>query len=142
MPLMTVGEAARAADVSMKAIRYWESRGLIPRADRTAAGYRMFTDADFATLRFIRQAKMLGLTLNEIKDIIQLQNTGTCPCDRVAQAIDSHLSAIDRSIAGLLQLREALNVAKRAAITSCPAGADTIVCHIIESAGFSPNRSP
>ena len=142
MPLMTVGEAARAADISTKAIRYWESRGLIPRAERTAAGYRIFADSDLATLRFIRQAKTLGLTLDEIEDIIRLRNTGTCPCDRVAQAIDSHLSAIDRSIAGLLQLREALNVAKQTATMSFPAEADSIVCHIIESAGINHDRSP
>ena len=137
MPMMTVGNAARVANVSTKAIRYWESRGLIPRAERTPAGYRIFTDSDLATLRFIRQAKTFGLTLDEIEDIIRLRNTGLCPCDRVAHAIDSRLAAIDRSIAGLLGLREVLNVAKQAAAASGPARADTIVCHIIESAGSS-----
>ena len=133
MPLMTVGEAARAVDVSTKAIRYWEAKGLIPRAKRTAAGYRMLTDSDLVTLRFIRQAKTLGLALDEIEAIIQLRNTGTCPCDRVAQAINAQLLAIDRSIAELLRLRGALGKAKQAAATSRPAEADTIVCHIIES---------
>ncbi|WP_435107372.1 MerR family transcriptional regulator [Nocardiopsis synnemataformans] len=63
---MTVGAAAKAAGVSAKAVRLWESKHLLPPAQRTEAGYRLFTDADVAVLCFIRQAKTLGLTLAEI----------------------------------------------------------------------------
>ena len=51
--MMTVGEAAKAVGVSPKAIRVWESRGLIPQIQRTATGYRTFTETDLASLRFI-----------------------------------------------------------------------------------------
>jgi len=76
MDMMTVGETARAVGVSTKAIRVWESRGLIPAAERTATGYRSFTATDLDRLRFIRQAKTLGLTLSEIGRIIATQYAG------------------------------------------------------------------
>ncbi|MGI8405868.1 MAG: heavy metal-responsive transcriptional regulator [Thermomicrobiales bacterium] len=134
MESMTVGEAAKAVGVSAKAIRLWESRGLIPPAERTSAGYRTFADSDLVTLRFIRQAKSLGLTLDEIRDIIDVQHAGASPCDRVVQAIDAHLSTIDRSIADLLQLRKILTVARSAAGMACPDERNGVVCHIIERA--------
>jgi DNA-binding transcriptional MerR regulator len=132
MDTMTVGEAARAVGVSTKAIRVWESRGLIPAAERTAAGYRAFTAADLDRLHFIRQAKTLGLTLNEIGSVIAMQHAGASPCDRVRQAIDSHLTAIDRKMADLMQLREALTIAKDTSQTTCTDDRDGTVCHIIE----------
>lgn len=132
MDMMTVGEAARAVGVSTKAIRVWESRGLIPAAKRTATGYRSFTATDLDRLRFIRQAKTLGLTLNEIGSIIATQHAGASPCDRVRQAIDSHLAAIDRQMADLGQLRDVLTSARSTTQTACPDDRDGTMCHIIE----------
>lgn len=54
---MTVGTAAKAAGVSAKAVRLWEAKGLLPPAERTQAGYRLFSNNDVAVLQFIRQAK-------------------------------------------------------------------------------------
>lgn len=94
--LYTVSQAAQQAGVTRKAIRTWEDKGLLPPAERTEAGYRLFTDNDIAVLRFIRQAKTLGLTLSEVGDILVLQRDGAQPCGRVAQLLDAH---IDRSTA-------------------------------------------
>ena len=66
--LFTVGQAARATGLSPKAIRLYEAKALLPPAERTEAGYRLFSDEDLTTLRFIRQAKTLGLRLDEIGD--------------------------------------------------------------------------
>lgn len=136
MRLMTVGEAAHAAGVSPKAIRLWEARGLIPKAERTNTGYRTFTDADLATLIFIRQAKTLGLTLSEINDVIELQGAGVSPCGRVLEAIDAHLAAINQSIADLLQLRQTLARAKDGADQECSGEGNGSACPIIERAAF------
>jgi DNA-binding transcriptional MerR regulator len=141
MDVKTIGGAARAVGVSTKAIRLWESRGLIPKAERSKSGYRTFTDADLARLRFVRQAKTLGLTLGEIRDIIDLEHTGARPCGRVVQAIDTHFSAIDQSIADLLQLRNTLAVARGAANTVCGDVSIGAFCHIIEQVKFEENQS-
>ena len=131
---MTVGAAAEAAEVSAKAVRLWESKGLLPPTQRTEAGYRLFSDDDVAVLRFIRAAKALGLTLAEIKDVLDLQRCGATPCGRVTQLLDAHIAEIDRTLADLRQLRRALTAARRVARDSQRRGEDAVVCRIIEAA--------
>lgn len=131
---MTVGNAAAAAGVSSKAVRLWESKGLLPPAERTEAGYRIFTDQDVAMLRFIRQAKALDLSLAEIKDIVDLQRDGAAPCARVTELLGAHIDEIDRTIAELRQLRRSLAAARRAARDSQRRGENAVVCRIIETA--------
>ena len=130
---MTVGAAAEAAGVSTKAVRLWESKGLLPTAQRTEAGYRLFTDEDVAVLRFIRQAKALDLSLAEIKDILDLQRGGGAPCDRVTELLDAHVAEIDRTLADLRQLRHSLTTVRRAARDSQRRGEDAVVCRLIET---------
>jgi MerR family copper efflux transcriptional regulator len=132
---MTVGAAAEAAGVSAKAVRLWESKGLLPPAERTEAGYRLFTDDDVAVLRFIRQAKALNLSLAEIKDILDLQRDGATPCARVTELLDAHIAGIDRTLADLKALRRSLVSARRAARDSQRRGEHAVVCRIIETAG-------
>ncbi|GAB3683823.1 hypothetical protein GCM10027597_32070 [Saccharopolyspora tripterygii] len=78
----TVGQAARLAGVTRKAIRVYESKGLLPPAERTEAGYRQFTEVDIASLRFVRHSRALGLCVDEIKDILDLQRGGNSPVPR------------------------------------------------------------
>lgn len=136
MPGVTVGKAAEMAGVSRKAIRLWEDKGLLPPAARTEAGYRLFDEADLDVLRFIRRAKALGLTLDEINDILDLQRGGAHPCDRVTQILDAHLDQINHTLTELRQLRRALLAARRTADQTRKAGGDAVVCQIIET---SPN---
>jgi DNA-binding transcriptional MerR regulator len=104
----TVGKAAQAAGLSAKAVRLYESKGLLPQAPRTAAGYRIYSDGDIAILRFIRQAKTLGLSLGEIRDILDLRRGGDAPCRHVVALLDQRIREIDRTITELRQLRRAL----------------------------------
>lgn len=130
---MTIGDAATAAGVSAKAVRLWESKGLLPPADRTEAGYRLFEEPDVDILRFIRQAKALDLTLGEIKEVLDLQQAGGVPCDRVIQLLDAHVAEIDRTIGELSRLRATLDRARGTAEEEHRRGEATLVCRIIES---------
>lgn len=130
---MTVGTAAEAAGVSAKAVRLWESKGLLPPAARTEAGYRLFTDDDLGVLRFVRQAKALGFTLTEIKDVLDLQRHGTTPCVQVIELLDTHIAQIDRTLTELRQLRRSLTGARRTAREGQRRGEDAVVCRIIET---------
>ncbi len=130
---MTVGAAAAATGVSAKAVRLWESKGLLPAAARTEAGYRLFTEDDLDVLRFIRQAKALGLTLPEIKDIIDLQRDGATPCGRVTELLDTHIAEIDRTLADLRALRRSLTSVRRQAREGQRRGEHAVVCRIIEN---------
>ncbi|MQA06350.1 MAG: MerR family DNA-binding protein [Streptosporangiales bacterium] len=104
----TVGKAAQAAGLSAKAVRLYETKGLLPPAKRTDAGYRTYTDDDIAVLQFIRQAKTLGLSLGEIRDILDLRRSGTTPCRHVVALLDQRIREVDRTIADLRQLRHTL----------------------------------
>lgn len=128
---LTVGEAGRAAGVSAKAVRLYEAKGLLPTADRNSAGYRLYTHNDVELLRFIRQAKTLGLTLAEIGDILDLRRGGTPPCRHVIDVLDHHMADIDRTIAELRQLRHALGET-RAQAAANPVNPDHDVCGIIQ----------
>lgn len=130
---MTVGAAAKAAGVSAKAVRLWEAKGLLPPAARTACGYRVFTGDDVDVLRFIRQAKTLGLHLGEIKDIMDLQREGATPCGKVIDLLDTRIAEIDSTLAELKALRRSLASARTSARESRRRGEHAVVCRIIEN---------
>ncbi len=130
--LSTIGEAAERTGLSPKAIRLYETRGLLPAAARTEAGYRLFSNDDVAVLRFIQQAKALGLRLSDIKDILELQRGGKQPCQRVIELLDRRVADIDRTMTELQQLRRSLSSARRVARSSQRQGKRAVVCRIIE----------
>lgn len=131
---MTIGAAAAAAQVTAKAVRLWEAKGLLPIAGRTQAGYRSYTAADVGVLRFIRQAMALDLTLTEIKEILDLQRHGAVPCARVTELLDTHIETIDRTLHDVGRLRQSLDKARVSARDSQRSGEEAIICHIVEGA--------
>jgi DNA-binding transcriptional MerR regulator len=129
----TVGAAAKTVGVSPKAIRIWEAKGLLPPAARTEAGYRLFSDDDIPILRFILRAKTLGLTLPQIKDILDLHRQGTAPCDQVTVLFEQRINDIDRAIADLQALRATLAAALQTARSDRRRGRAATLCRLIES---------
>lgn len=106
---MRIGELARAAGVNPKTIRYYEAVGLLPEPVRTASGYRDYSRADLAQLTFVRSAKRLGMSLDEIRRILAVQHRGEAPCRVVREVLDVHLVAIDEKLAELSALRATLS---------------------------------
>ena len=103
-----IGEAARHSGVSAKMIRHYESLGLLPEARRTTAGYRLYDGKDIHTLRFVRRARDLGFSIDEIERLLGLwQNRRRSSADvrRIAQA---HIGDLDRRIDELLAMRRTL----------------------------------
>lgn len=133
MATLTVGDVAQRAGLSPKAVRLYEQRGLIRAARRTESGYRTYDEGDVEVLRFIRQARALGLSLGEIKQILDLQQGGARPCGTVLQLLDAHVKEIDDTIASLRALRRTLVRARDAARVTRDLGQDAVICHIIEA---------
>jgi DNA-binding transcriptional MerR regulator len=127
--VLTLGQAAAAAGVTRKAIRVYETRGLLPPAERTAAGYRLYNDADVEILTFIRRARTLGLSLDDIATILAIRRGGATPCGTVRELLDAQVADIDQTIADLQALRAALVETSRGADTAARPGA---VCPIID----------
>lgn len=133
MHLVTVGSAALETGLSAKAIRLYERKGLLAPAERTEAGYRLFSPDDIALLHFIRRAKTLDLSLEEIKAILDLQRGGEQPCQLVTSILDTHLADIDQKLNDLRRLRDSLRTARQGAATARRDGNDAFICQIIEA---------
>ncbi len=133
--ILTVGQAARRAGLTAKAVRLYEARGLLPLAERTPAGYRCYTEHDIQLLRFIRQARDLGLSLAEIRTIIGLRRGGTPPGPEVITVLQTHLDAIDHKITSLRALRQAMAAVMRTAAAHAGQGQPVPLCQIIDPGG-------
>ena len=95
--------------MSNRTQRFYERAGLLPRPERTATGYRAYPPAAVHRLRFIRKAQALGLSLDEIKRVLQMRDSGTVPCDYVIGLAERRLRGVERELAGLQVVRDALH---------------------------------
>ncbi len=94
---MTIGELASRSGFSSKTIRYYESIGLMPEPARRPSGYRDYGAAALERLAFLRKAKQLGLSLDEIRQVAALADSGTRPCEHVLALLDAHLARVARA---------------------------------------------
>jgi len=105
---MNIGQAAAASGVSAKMIRYYESIGLIPRTLRTEAGYRVYSGHDVHTLRFIRRARDLGFSVEQIAELVSLwRDRERASKDVKAIALD-HVNVLERKIRELQEMASTL----------------------------------
>lgn len=102
---MRIGETAAAAGMTPKTIRFYEERGLLPPAERSANGYREYEHPTVGRLEFIRRGQMAGLTLAQIHDILRIRDAGVTPCSHVRDVLARQLTDLDRQIAEITALR-------------------------------------
>jgi MerR family copper efflux transcriptional regulator len=105
---MNIGQAAAASGVNAKAIRYYESIGLIPPAGRTGANYRLYSESDVATLRFIRRARDFGMPLERIRVLVSLWHDQSRASAEVKRIALDHVAELEARIAELAAMRDAL----------------------------------
>lgn len=151
--ILSIGEAAGASGLGAKTIRYYEQIGLIPRArrgNRTArtGGNRLYDHADVERLRFIRNARLLGLGLDDIRELLKAAEGG-CPSDQPVyrEKLSSHLAAIDERIAHLRTLRAAVQQlmarGREGARDGCArAGCGCMDAPALSSPSTAPTREP
>jgi MerR family transcriptional regulator, copper efflux regulator len=107
---LLIGEIAKRSGASRKALRLYEAAGILPAARRTAAGYRVYGEADLHRLKFIREAKTLGLTLDAIRELIvdaRVPGNGSTRT-RVLEVLDTRILQTTTQIAALTRLRKEL----------------------------------
>jgi MerR family copper efflux transcriptional regulator len=105
---MNIGEAARESGVTAKMIRYYESVGLLAPKARTDAGYRVYGAPEVHTLRFIRQARHLGFSIDDIHRLLTLwQDRSRASAEVKAIALE-HVADLERRIAELSEMRDTL----------------------------------
>jgi MerR family transcriptional regulator, mercuric resistance operon regulatory protein len=116
---LSIGELSRRTRVNIETIRYYERIKMLPEPPRTAGGRRVYRTADRRTLAFIRRARELGFTLNEIRALLALSGSGADEaCPEVRELAAAHLAEIRAKIVDLRAMERALADAVR----RCDAG--------------------
>src|SRR5688500_11639780 len=107
---LKIGELACQTGLSIKTIRYYESRGLLEQPPRTQGGYRLYGLEEVARVRFIQRAKLLGLTLEEIRELVALAarcNEGEI-VPRLQEVLEAKLEETERKMTELAAFRQNL----------------------------------
>ena len=118
---MRIGEAAGRAGVPAKTIRFWEDQHLLPAPARTPAGYRDYDPGVLERLAFIRHAQAAGLTLDAIRQVLDIRDGGQPPCVHVADLIARRLGEVEARLAELTRARDQLAALGRRAAAQDPA---------------------
>ncbi len=124
---LTIGRIARLAEVGVDTIRFYERRGLLPAPSRTPSGYRLYETDTVDRLSFIRRAKALGFSLEEITTLLDLQDNGG-PKAEVKAITQRKLDAVNNKIDDLVRMRDALSNLNK----QCSGQGDICGCPIIE----------
>lgn len=130
MQALTIGKAARRAGVGVETIRFYERRGLIEQPLKPAgAGFRSYSAETVRRLQFIRQAQHLGFSLSDIEELLSLRTDPAADCGHVRAKATAKVEEVDRKIAELKQIRDAL----KDVIAACPGRGELRTCTILDA---------
>ena len=129
--MLTTSQLANSAGVNVETLRYYERRGLLPEPPRRASGYRQYSQDDVARLQFIKRAKDLGFTLQEVQELLNLRVDPVTPCAMVKRRADLKIIDIEAKLQSLKRIKKALN--KLAA--TCSGRGPVGDCPILEALG-------
>lgn len=123
---LTIGHLARAADVNIETVRYYQRIGLIQEPKKPQTGYRVYPPETIDRIKFIKRAKILGFSLQEITELLEL---GDGHCNDVRIRAEEKREHIDQQIKDLKKLRKTLDTL----IKTCQTAPDTARCPIVET---------
>lgn len=136
---LTIGEVARRSGFSIKALRFYERRGLLPAAGRSAGGFRLYREADLHRLEFIRQAKALGLRLDKIRELVVTARERTCSMTRplLLRLLDERLRQTADQIETLTRLKKELLRRRRSLARRPPTDHGQGYCGCFQESGVA-----
>lgn len=128
---VTIGRLAADAGVGIDTVRHYEREGLLPAPARSASGYRRYDAASATRLRFIRRARELGFSLDDIRDLLALSTDGAHGTHGVRQRAQARLADVERRIAELRRVQRGL----KKLIAACPGHGPLDACPILAALG-------
>ncbi|MBA2366605.1 MAG: heavy metal-responsive transcriptional regulator [Actinobacteria bacterium] len=102
---LKVSDLAGRVGVTPDTVRYYERLGLLPKPGRTPSGYRQYEEGLADRLRFIKGAQRFGLRLEEIKELLDIQDRGSCPCGHTQKLLRARVEEVDEEMRRLKRLR-------------------------------------
>jgi len=124
---VNIGEAAKRSGVSAKMLRHYESLGLLPRVNRTDSGYRQYSEAEVHTLRFIKRARDLGFSMQEIGELVGLWQNRRRASANVRKIAQKHAEDLTQRIAAMQAMQQTLSH-----LIHCCHGDERPECPILE----------
>lgn len=130
---LRIGKLAQASGVSAKTIRFYEEVELLPPAQRAENSYRLYGNDDVQRLRFIRNARNLDFSLDDLREILALRDQGEAPCRYVMQLLEEKSVEIEERIRQLRALQEELQqlLARADSLPDDDIEMKECVCHLI-----------
>ena len=130
MPTLTIGKLARAANVGVETIRFYEREGLLAKPRHVARSeYRQYEPETVGRLNFIRRAKDLGFSLKEIRKLLSLKAISKSKCGTVRGKAEAKIADVERKIADLRAIKDAL----KRLVATCHAERPTSECPILDA---------
>lgn len=134
---MNIGEAAKAAGVSAKMIRHYEQTGLLPQAERSDSGYRLYSEREISVLRFIRQSRRLGFSMPQIADLIGQWGDNHRTSRQVKAIAERHLADLEEKLREIVEMKAGLEELVKAC-----AGDDHAHCAILDNLASESPQAP
>ena len=129
MQTLKIGQLARAADVHIQTLRFYERKGILKAGGRTEKGYRLYDPDDVIRIRFIKQAQKLGFSLREVIELLELKVDRKSKCADVERRAEAKIEEIDRKIESLQKMRNILKTLTKA----CRGTVPTSECAILKA---------
>ena len=105
---LKVSDIAKRSGISPDAVRFYEKEGLLPPAPRTESGYRAYDESTTQRIDFIKGAQAMGLKLAEIRELLDIQDKGACPCGHTRTIVERRVAELDVEIERLAKMRAQL----------------------------------
>jgi DNA-binding transcriptional MerR regulator len=129
---MRIGELAARTGTTAKTLRFYEKSSLLPGPMRTLSGYRDYDEGAIARIQFVRAGQAIGLTLAEVRNLIDIRDDGASPCSAATDLLDRHLSTITKRIDELKNLKRDLAQLRVQAVGLDPADCPPeSICQVI-----------
>jgi Cd(II)/Pb(II)-responsive transcriptional regulator len=134
MDNLKIGDLARRTQCQAETIRYYEREGLLPAPNRTAGNYRVYGQGHIDRLLFIRNCRLLDMTLDEIRQLLRLRDTPQKNCDAAHALLDEHIAHVSSRLAELKLLERQLKALRE----QCgPLRDDDKECGILDGLGYA-----
>ena len=128
-----IHELCEKLNITPKAVRYYEQVGIIPNAARNTSNYRIYNNNDLKKLEFIKKARTMNFSLDEIKTIISIKEEGNFPCDKVIGLIEEKIIDMDKQIESMIEFKKELSNNLEKFKKNYESGKEGSVCGFIEN---------